>query len=146
MKAKAMTTVLVKLGRLDEDDGCYEYDLRMDVIGIYPFDADISPAIDFATDSIVVPAAVGMLNEYSLSQLKDVARKCYISAFREYIQEEWNMISPEEKLDIINYTALCEVLEPSMDSEEMIHKIIQTCEDERGLYVTLAHIYEYLPS
>jgi len=139
MKAKAMTTVLVKLGNTNE------YELEMDIVGIYPPDTDIYPLIDLDKETIVVTATVGMLSGYPLAQLKEAAEKCYISALQGYIKERWNVMSTDEKLRLINYILLSEVLKPSMSSEEMMRKIEQVSKDERDLYVTLVNAYEYTP-
>lgn len=138
MKSKAMTSVLVKLGNADE------YELKMEIVGIYPSDTDISP-IDFDEETIVVTATIGMLSGCALEQLKSAAEKCYISALQGYIKEKWDIMNSEDRLKVINFIPLPEILSSTMDSEEMMRKIEQVSKDERELYVNLVNTYEYTP-
>lgn len=141
MKSKAMTTVLVKLGNIDENE--YGYKLKMGIIEIYPSDTDICSPIDFDEETIVVTATIGMLSGYSIEQLKSAAEKCYIGALQGYIKEKWDVMSIEEKLRLINYVLSPDDLRPSMSADEMMRKIEQISKDESDLYVALAHAYAY---
>lgn len=143
MKSKAMTTVLVKLGNIEEDE--YGYKLKMGIIEIYPSDTDIYPPIDFDEETIVVTATIGMLSGYEVEQLKSAAEKCYISALQGYIKEKWDIMSTEEKLRLINYVLSPDDLRPSMSADEMMRKIEQISKDESDLYVALTNAYECTP-
>jgi hypothetical protein len=136
-----MTTVLVKLGNVS----AYEYELNMEIVGIYPSDKNICSPIDFENETIVVTATIGMLSGCALEELKSAAKECYISALQGYIKERWDVISAEDRLRIINFIPLPEVLSPTMDSNEMMSKMEQVSRDDRELYINLVNTYEYTP-
>lgn len=139
MKSKAKKAVQVKLGNVDN------YELRMEVVEVYPSNADIYPLIDFDEEIIVVPATVWMLKGDPLEELKSAAEECYMSTLKGWIKEKWGMISLAERLHIINFIGLPEDLECSMNPEEMMNKIEEVSQDGQELYTNLMNIYEYIP-
>lgn len=139
MKSKAKRAVQVKFGNVDS------YELRMDIVEVYPFKADIRPLIDFDEEFIVVTTTIGMLSGYSLEKLKNEAEERYMSALKDYIKKRWDIISTEDRLKIINLIPLPEVLSPTMGAEEMVKKIEQVSENGQELYANLINTYEYLP-